>query len=239
MLLTLLYRLSSSTLLFTFRIPWSSILGLFLLCHLSLDNLTHFLSLTTIHVEILLSSVLSPCSSPELQVFFSNCPRHRNIWCLTWLVIFSSKPGLPPRLPISVKSHHYPTFAEVRKLSVIVFTFHLPSLTWFQRPFKTWFLPLFPAPFLLIQPPSLHLTDHSLQILERASSLPFSVFPVSSCFFFFLIVPITVIFSIPCLSPSSTLLTYQSVLILNVTSFENTSLHQIKPSCWHSYFPQT
>lgn len=55
----------------TFRIPWSSVLGLFLLCHLSLDNLTHFLSLITIHVEILLSSVLSPCSSPELQVFFS------------------------------------------------------------------------------------------------------------------------------------------------------------------------
>lgn len=90
------------------------------------------------------------------------------------------------------KIHHYPTFAEVRKLSVISFHLSLPSL-FVAKAFKAWFLPLFPAPFVLIQLPRSSATDHSLQILEWAQLTSLFCLPVSSCFS---VVPTTVIFSI-------------------------------------------
>lgn len=186
------------------------------------------------------TAIFSPWYSPGLQDLFLQLRKAQwHMMSQTWRVIFPSRPGLPPRLPISVKSHNYPPIVQTRKLSVIFFISHLSSLTRLPRPFKTWFLPLFPALFLP-PPDSLHLAVITpLQFLEWTSSLAFSVFPVSGFVCLFSIVLLTATFSIPCPSSSSTLLTYHSVLILNVTSFENTSLDQIKSSCWHSYFPQT
>lgn len=120
--------------------------------------------------------------------------------------------------------------------------------------------PLFHFSFILLNTASKTLQDlvpaslcssvssipwHSSPCCDHTFAVPrmnqLTCFLCLSCLWvcLFSIVLLTAIFSIPCPSSSSTLLTYHSVLIFNVTSFENTSLDQIKSSCWHSYSPQT
>ena len=143
------------------------------------------LSLITIYEEILLYCYLQLMVLSWAPDLFLQPPKAQwHMMSQTWRVIFPSRPGLPPRLPISVKSHNYPPIVQIRKLSVIFFTSHLSSLTRLPRPFKTWFLPLFPALFLP-SPDILHLAVITpLQFLEWTSSFAFSVFPVSEfvCF---------------------------------------------------------
>ena len=154
------------------------------------------------------------------------------------LPMFSSRRFIVSCLLFKSLSHFKFIFmhgVRVCSSSVIFFSSPSSSLTWLPDPF----LPLFLVPVLLIHPPTsfTQLVITPLLFVEQASSVAF--LSLGFVFGFFSAVPLTVIFSIPWPPFSSTLLTYHSVLILNVTSFENTPLDQIKSSCQHSYFPQT
>lgn len=163
---------------------------------LSLGNLTHFfvLHLPRGNTFTWLPSARAPLLSSRSFLQLPMGQQHTMLQA--WHVTSSSKPILPLRLPISVKSHDHPPTAQLRKHSVVLPTSHLSSAT-FQGPLRLGSCLSFQLHFFSFSPwhPSPSY-DHPIAIPGMSQAHLLSLFFLSLGLL--PIVPLTVTYSSPC-----------------------------------------